>query len=272
MKSDAVTSAAARSAGRAAAGFIRSIAGRGKRLLFPYRDYRVWHGSVLPAPELRFNGPDQQDDAFYLASSMREADRVISKLGCEPSSVLVDIGCGQGRLPIGLVLRLAQLRYLGLDVSHRSIDWCQRHIQSRHPTYAFQHIDLVNARYNPQGRALPPDFRLPVPDGGADVVYLWGVVTNMEPEHLPVYTREIARMLRPGGRLFLTANVEDGVPPVSINPENYTRFACRGPLHIVRYDRRYFLDTFAQCGLAMTDYAHHAAGNCQSDLYFIRRA
>ena len=94
MKSDAITSATsatARSAGRAAAGLIRSIAGRGKRLLFPYRDYRVWHGSVLPAPELRFNGPDQQDDAFYLASSMREADRVISKLGCQPSSVLVDI-------------------------------------------------------------------------------------------------------------------------------------------------------------------------------------
>lgn len=98
--------------------------------------------------ELRFNGPDQQDDAFYLASSMHEADRVISKLGCEPSSVIVDIGCGQGRLPIGLVLRLAQ-----------------------------------------RGRGVP---------------------------------------------------VGRGFPPFSINPENYTRFACHGPLHIVRYDRRYF--------------------------------
>ncbi len=258
--------------GRVAVGFIRSMAGRGKKLLFPHRDYREWHGSILPAPELRFNGSDQQDDEFYLASAIREADRVISKLGCGPSSFLVDIGCGQGRLPIGLVLRLDRLRYLGLDVSRPSIEWCKQHIESRHPSYAFEHVDLVNARYNPEGRALPPDFRLPVPNEAADVVYMWGVVTNMEPAHLPVYAREIARMLRPGGRLFMTANVEDDVPPITINPENYTSFSCHGPLHIVRYERRYFLDVFEQCGLPLTDYAHHAAGNCQSDLYFAKQA
>jgi hypothetical protein len=99
---------------------------------------------------------------------------------------------------------------------------------------------------------------------------MWGVVTNMEPEHMPVYASEIARMLRPGGKLFLTANVEEGVSAVSINPDNYTAFKCSGPLHIVRYELGYFTDVFARAGLKLEEFAHHAAGNCQSDLYFVR--
>ncbi len=108
-------------------------------------------------------------------------------------------------------------------------------------------------------------------DGAAAVAYLWGVVTNMEPEFLSVYAQEIGRILKPGGRLFLTANVEDDVPEVSINPDNYTPFQCHGPLNIVRHERQYFLNVFRQAGLILTDYAHHAAGNCQSDLYFVHQ-
>jgi hypothetical protein len=93
----------------------------------------------------------------------------------------------------------------------------------------------------------------------------------MEPDHLSVYASEISRMLRRGGNLFLTANVEDQVPQVSINPENYTAFTCQGPLHIVRYERQYFLDVFQRAGLILTDFAYHAAGNCQSDMYFVKQ-
>lgn len=246
------------------------VKARVRHMLLLDRNHVIYQGSVLPAPDLRFNGPDQRDNAFYLQSAEQEADRVIRKLGYTPDSLLVDIGCGQGRLAIGLARRLPAARYLGLDVSERSILWCREHLESRYPSYRFRHLNLVNARYNPAGDPLPADFRLPVADGAAAVAYLWGVVTNMEPEFLGVYAQEIGRILQPGGRLFLTANVEDDVPEVSINPENYTSFQCHGPLNIVRHERRYFLDVFRQAGLTLTDYAHHAAGNCQSDLYFVR--
>lgn len=246
------------------------IAARGKHLLFESKDYVVHRGSILPPPEGRLNGPDQQDNEFFLDSSIKEAARVVTKLGCTQQHFLVDIGCGQGRLPIGLVRELGSVRYLGLDVSERCIDWCRAHIEKRYPSYRFQHIDVVNARYNPSGRALAPDFRLPVADGAADIVYMWGVVTNMEPEHLAAYAEETARILRRGGRFFLTANVEDNVPDVSINPVDYTAFACQGPLHIVRYDREYFLNVFQRAGLELTDFVYHGSGNCQSDLYFIK--
>jgi ubiquinone/menaquinone biosynthesis C-methylase UbiE len=250
--------------------FARGIAGKVKRKLMPPRDYVVHRGSVLPAPDLRFNGPDQQDNNFYLNSSISETNRVVTRLGYQPGELLVEIGSGQGRLAIGMVRRFPSARYLGLDVSKRSVDWCQRHIERRHPSYRFQYLHVLNALYNPSGEPLTSAFRLPVEDASADAVYLWGVVTNMEPEHFPLYAREIARMLRKGRRMFLTANVEDNVPTVTINPENYTSFKCSGPLHIVRYEKNYFIDVFRQVGLSLTDLDHHAAGNCQSELYFRR--
>lgn len=247
------------------------MAAKGKRMLFPKKDYVVHKGSLLPPPGLRFNGPDYENDEFLLASSIKEAERVITKLGYTPRDFLVDIGCGQGRLSIGLVRDFGNARYLGLDVSEASIQWCKRHIEKRYPSYKFQHVNVVNARYNPSGNPLPIDFHLPVTDGVADVVYMWGVVTNMEPEHVSVYASEMSRMLRHGGKTFLTANVEDNVPEVSINPENYTAFACQGPLHIVRYERQYFVDVFQRAGLALTETAYHVAGNCQSELYFVKQ-
>jgi len=245
-----------------------SLASQVKHRLFPEKEYVVYQGSRLPLPGARLNGPDQADNEYFLNSALREAERVITRLGCTPQSLLVDIGCGQGRLPIGLARIFPNFRYIGLDVSEESIHWCQQHIERRHPTYRFQHINLVNARYNPAGHALAGNFRLPVADGTADIVYLWGVVTNMEPEHLAPYAAEISRMLRAGGRAFLTANVEDNVPQVSINPEHYMPWEYHGPLNIVRYEKQYFLDVFRQAGLTLTDFAYHAAGNCQSDLYF----
>jgi hypothetical protein len=71
--------------------------------------------------------------------------------------------------------------------------------ESRFPSCHLLYGDLVNARYNSAGQALSPDFRLPVETGCADISYMWGVVTNMEPDHLPVYAEEIARMRVSGG-------------------------------------------------------------------------
>lgn len=246
------------------------MAKTGFRRIFPRRDYLVFRGSRLPLPGSRLNREDQRDNAFFLDSSIAEARRIVEHLGGHAGSFVLDIGCGQGRLPIGLVPEFRTLRYLGLDVSEESIRWCTTHLQARYPSYRFQHIDVVNARYNPSGSALDERFRLPVGDAEADIVYMWGVVTNMEPEHLAPYAHEIGRVLRPGGTLFLTANIESDVATVSINPEDYTAFGCDGPLHIVRYERDYFLAPFRDAGLTLTRLEHHAAGNCQSDLYFVK--
>ena len=240
-------------------------------LLIPTKNFVLHKGSMLPRPADRLKGPNQEDNEFFMNSAINEATRVIMKLGCTQRDFLVDIGCGQGRLPIGLTRELPSLRYLGIDVTESVIQWCKDYIESQYPSYQFQHINLINARYNPSGYVLNDDFHLPVTDGATDIVYMWGVVTNMEPEHLTVYASEITRILRSGGKAFLTANVEDNVPQFSINPENYVPWTYHGPLNIVRYERHYFLDVFQRAGLTLTDCEYHGAGNCQSDLYFVKQ-
>lgn len=244
------------------------VASRGQHVLFPGRDYVTYRGTRLPARELRFNGSEYQEEAYLLASADAEARRVVEKLGYDPTELLVDLGCGQGRLAIGLGRLVGAARYLGLDVSARSIAWCNEHIRRRDPSYRFHHLDLVNARYNPYGARLSDRFRLPVDDDVASIVFLWGVVTNMEPEHLAVYASEIHRILRPGGKAFFTANLEQDVPAVSINPANYVSFEYHGPLNIVRYEEQYFLEVLERAGLVLEQMDYHASAHCQSDLYF----
>ena len=146
-------------------------------------------GSILPPRDLRMGGTEYEDDEFFLNSAIAEANRVIRQLKAKPADLLIDIGSGQGRLAIGLIHESFTLRYLGIDVKRDSIDWCRKYLERRNPEFRFQHVDVVNARYNPSGDALSPDYQLPVGSGEVDIVYMWGVFTNMEPEHLPVYAK-----------------------------------------------------------------------------------
>lgn len=233
-------------------------------------DYVTFEGYRLPLPRNRLNGAPFQNDRYYLDSCLAEARRVIDELGCRDHSRVLDLGCGQGRLATALTRVLPRLDYLGLDVSVRYVSWCRRHIRARYPSYDFDALDLVNSRYNPSGPPLTKQFGLPFDAGALDIVYMWGVVTNMEPEHLPPYAAEIARVLTRGGRLFVTAHVEPGVPPSSLNPEGYVPWTCAGPLHVVRYEEGAFLETFERQGLRLVQHGHHAATLCQSEFYFTR--
>ena len=60
-------------------------------------------GQVLPAPHLRSAGPEFKDDAYFLKSARAEATRLVDDLGLTAESRVLEIGCGAGRLPIGLL-------------------------------------------------------------------------------------------------------------------------------------------------------------------------
>jgi SAM-dependent methyltransferase len=120
--------------------------------------------------------------------------RLIEVAGLTPTSRVLDIGCGIGRLAVALTPYLdPQARYEGLDIVPSGIEWCTENITSRYPNFRFTLADVSNREYNPSGRLAPTEYRLPYADATFDLVVLTSVFTHMLPaekEHYVTRSRE----------------------------------------------------------------------------------
>jgi SAM-dependent methyltransferase len=125
--------------------------------------------------------------------------------GLTPSSRVLDVGCGFGRLAIGLVQYLDEKgSYDGLDIVPSAIEWCTANITMGHPNLRFVHADVVNTEYNPTGRINPSEYRFPFDDATFDVVVLSSVFTHMLPPAVDNYLSEISRVLKADGHCLAT--------------------------------------------------------------------
>lgn len=125
--------------------------------------------------------------------------------GLRPTDRVLDVGCGSGRITLGLVDYLGGGgSYEGLDVLPGEIRWCQQHITRHHPEFRFQVADIANQHYNPAGTQTAGDYHFPYPDASFDFVYLVSVFSHMLPDGVDHYLAEITRVLRPGGRCAIT--------------------------------------------------------------------
>ncbi|HEX8276672.1 MAG TPA: methyltransferase domain-containing protein [Longimicrobiaceae bacterium] len=244
---------------------LRSALRRARLWLAP--EYVTRDGVRLPPPHLRFCGPEFKDDGYFLASARGEAARLVGECGLTPASRVLDVGCGPGRLAIGILDRVGRVaEYRGIDVHRPSIEWCDRHLGRSDPPFRFQLVDVRNARYNPEGADLASTIRLPVADGRFDIAYLYSVFSHMLPPDVRGYLREIHRLLAPGGILFFTAFVEEGVPDVSENPDGYVQ-SWLGPLHCVRYQRGYLEGMLGDAGFETVRFVYGRETNGQSAVY-----
>lgn len=128
--------------------------------------------------------------------------------GLTPDDDVLDVGSGSGRMARPLVSFLSSTaRYEGFDLSAEAVEWCRENISSAHPNFRFRHADIANTHYNPGGALVAEGFTFPYADASFDFVFATSVFTHMLPAGLDRYTAEIARVLRPGGRFFVTAYV-----------------------------------------------------------------
>lgn len=224
-------------------------------------------GHLLPPRSIRAGGEEFKDDAYYLKSARLEASRLVQKCGMTKASRVLDVGCGAGRLAVGILAELGGVAaYTGVDVIRSTVDWCQRELQPTHPSLRFIHLDVANERYNPLGDAIEAQTRLPVEDASADVINLYSVFSHMTYGDVVRYLQELRRVIAPGGRLFLTAFIETDVPNYAINPPGY-REQWTGALHCVRFERGFFEDMLKEARLELLELVHARETNGQSALY-----
>jgi SAM-dependent methyltransferase len=157
----------------------------------------------------------------------RLAGHVVDLCELAPDDRVLDVGCGIGRVALPLTEHLGPAgSYEGFDIVEDAIEWCRTNITARHPNFRFRHADLHNDRYNPTGSLDDTSYVFPFEDASFDVVILTSVFTHMLPVGLAQYTGEIARVLRPGGRVLVTMfllNPESN--RLRVEPESMFAFA-----------------------------------------------
>jgi ubiquinone/menaquinone biosynthesis C-methylase UbiE len=224
-----------------------------------------YEGLTLPPASLRFCGDEFKDDAYFVKSARLEVKRLIEHAGLSVGSRVLDIGCGPGRLAIGIIAELGSVAsYIGVDVNEPALEWCQRHIAPAHPNFRFVRFDDENERYNPKGKA--KNTPLPAADASVDVINLYSVFSHLTYGNVVKTLKEMRRVIKPRGRVFLTAFVEENVPNYAINPPNYQEHWV-GALHCVRFDREFFESMLNEAGFLVTEFVHGRETNGQSAFY-----
>lgn len=173
-----------------------------------------------------------------------------------PTSKVLEIGCGCGRTAIALTNILEKSGYIGVDIDQPSIQACQENKLLQENGFTFQHIDVQNAMYNPQGQKDSTAYRFPFEDESMDVIFLISVFTHMLREEVTHYINEISRLLKPGGRCLMSTFLLDyGYTGKGVSfpyeREGYRLHDEAMPEKIVGYPQHFFEQSFTAANMSL---------------------
>ncbi len=229
------------------------------------------HNGLVPPDSRNFTG-----SAGDFRQGGEALVRRLTALGLlTPSSRVLDIGCGLGRLAVPLTSVLAdEGSYDGLDIVASGIEWCKENIEPLNPSFHFALADIYNSEYNQSGRLKASEYVFPYEDATFDLVVLVSVFTHMLPEDVEHYLAEIARVTRPGGSSYATFYLINGSSLELMEAgKGSLRFKYDfGPYWLVSpkvspelsvgYDESYVRQLYAGCGLELTDDSPLLGGWC----------
>lgn len=152
----------------------------------------LWDGRAANpyAPELAYTTAFEFVDFAKTFGMFKEGNKIL------------DLGCGNGRFCIPF--STMNVEYTGLDPMREQILFCQSTFAS-YPRLKFAHIDVKNEVFNPAGSVPVEQYQFPFPNGYLDDVIAYSVFTHLQTlSAAQSYMREIKRVLKPGGKLFIT--------------------------------------------------------------------
>jgi SAM-dependent methyltransferase len=129
---------------------------------------------------------------------------------------VLDVGCGCGRIATGLTQYLSPTsRYLGVDIVSELVEFGKKFISPRYPNFRFVLLEEGNLTYDwwrqKSGQMDIAKLSDARPPGTVDLAISISLFTHLD---LPAATdilAAIARMLRSGGRAFVTVFVLDSI-------------------------------------------------------------
>ena len=182
----------------------------------------------------------------------------------KPDACVLDIGCGAGRLTFPICDYLdGRGRYVGFDIAPRALSFARTHVRGA-CAIELVHADLTNAEYARRG-APAETYRFPMADGAAHAALATSLFSHIRPGVAAHYLSEAGRVLRPGGRLMLTAflvGAEDrarlDAARLALTPVEGGAFAAdpRHPERAMGFDEAAFLSWAEAAGLRLRGDIH----------------
>lgn len=162
---------------------------------FQYRGYDI----PVDLMRLTGGGPETFD-----AISQWHFGLLKKHIGIAPHHNVLEIGCGIGRDAIPLSEYLTEGQYIGIDITRRSIEWCNSTIAVRHPNFKFVHFDVEDQLHNSGGLLKIQDTRILLPDASVDRIFLFSVFTHMFRPGIEHYLQQFRRLIKPDGLIYAT--------------------------------------------------------------------
>lgn len=167
------------------------------------------HQSMLTVPPRLRRGDGKGNERAYvdggrdLLAYMTEALGLDSLAGCR----LLDMGCGTKFTQAILDYDIAIGEYAGVDIYPEMIEFLSGAVKDSR--FAFYHMNTHNDMYNPEGEKLSADTRLPLPEGGYDVISLFSVFTHIVPEDYHNMLRVLRPYIKEDGRIIFSLYIEE---------------------------------------------------------------
>jgi ubiquinone/menaquinone biosynthesis C-methylase UbiE len=150
-------------------------------------DYkRVWMTLSESLSSAKMHVSGTEDEAILEASGAGTSEFLLTNIGIDPTDVVLEIGCGIGRVGKHLAGRCR--RWIGADVSRNMLRFAAERLRN------FSNVEFVELSGN--------DLQ-PLSDNSIDVAYCTVVFMHLEGWDRYSYVEEAFRVLRPGGKLYV---------------------------------------------------------------------
>lgn len=148
------------------------------------------------------NAKNPTDPALAYETSIQFVSYAQSHGMFKTNNKILDIGCGNGRF--ATIFCELNVSYFGIDPCKGSIDFCKDAFKD-FDNIKFSFLDVYNQVFNPDSKILPENYKFPFPNNSFDDIIVYSIFTHLQNTQSAYnYSKEIKRILKPGGKLFCT--------------------------------------------------------------------